>query len=394
MFINLSTCSLKRAARRATRAGLERAGDRRKDGSFMTPNQDYTPKEAKRQSTNAADEALIIDTGSERRYFSSIPHLVDDLGLSPYAVRLYLRIKRRAGEAPHGKCFESTKSLAAGCKMSGAQVSRAKKELASSGLITISTEPSRHGEYPRHVIRIVDIWSLNIQHCQQLKNGAAVSQGNGQSSEPFLPETDRFSQKQDRFSGEIKEEPKKEKPTSLPANASESAPSLPSDRQSFESKEPEQAREGLSGEEGPKPAGDPETGDPSPDRRKKRQPSERELKRDQLQAHFLGKVGVPPPPTTNEAAAKKANKLWWTPLREILDWVDWDADRAASLVSWAVDEMRDAGLTISNPNSILEKARALMGEMNRGAQPGVIKVPAAEMGGGVFLAPDGDGFYC
>lgn len=69
--------------------------------------------------------------------FSMIPHIIDDLGLSVYAYRLYGRILRRAGVLENGICFESTENLAAACKMSTGMVSKAKKELVKEGLITI-----------------------------------------------------------------------------------------------------------------------------------------------------------------------------------------------------------------------------------------------------------------
>lgn len=96
----------------------------------------------------------------ERRYFSMIPNIIDEMELSPYAVRLYLRIKRRASDT--GACFENTGNLAAGCRMSTGAVSKAKKELKKAGLIRIEKEGGPHGFYD--FITVVDIWKKNIEY--------------------------------------------------------------------------------------------------------------------------------------------------------------------------------------------------------------------------------------
>jgi len=107
------------------------------------------------------EKFCITDDGTERKYFLILPNIVDDMGLSPYAFRLYARIKRRAGE--NGLCFENSKHLAEGCNMSAGSVSKAKRELIEAGLITITTIPGRHGEFDHHEIRIRDIWAVNIE---------------------------------------------------------------------------------------------------------------------------------------------------------------------------------------------------------------------------------------
>jgi hypothetical protein len=61
-------------------------------------------------------ENHIVEEVTYRRYFTIIPNMVDDLGLSPYAYRLYGHFRRVAGEA--GECWQSTATLAETCKMS------------------------------------------------------------------------------------------------------------------------------------------------------------------------------------------------------------------------------------------------------------------------------------
>lgn len=106
-------------------------------------------------------ENLVRDASSDKKYFTIIPNIVTELGLSPFAVALYVRLKRRAGEG--GECWENTRNLAEGCKMSAGQVSKAKRELSQAGLITVTTEPGKHGGRPYHVITVNDIWARNAE---------------------------------------------------------------------------------------------------------------------------------------------------------------------------------------------------------------------------------------
>lgn len=103
-------------------------------------------------------DTLIVD--GTRRYFSMVPHLIDDSELTPYAFRLYCRFLRRAGA--NGACWENTRNLAASCKMSIGQVSAAKKELVKANLINIEYMDNPHGgDY--HRITIVDVWGKNVR---------------------------------------------------------------------------------------------------------------------------------------------------------------------------------------------------------------------------------------
>jgi hypothetical protein len=104
----------------------------------------------------------IQEQTPDRRYFTILPNKVDEMGLSPYAVRLYLRLKRRAGE--NRECWENTAHLAEGCCMSKSQVSRTKAELEMAGLIKIETRSLAHGHFPGHIITIIDIWKDNVDY--------------------------------------------------------------------------------------------------------------------------------------------------------------------------------------------------------------------------------------
>lgn len=94
-----------------------------------------------------------------------IPNLIDDMDLSPYAVRLYIRLKRRVKQnkdgSTSGVATDSTKTLAKACKMSPAMVTRAKRELVNAGLIIVTKRKGTHGEWDKDVITILNIWQAN-----------------------------------------------------------------------------------------------------------------------------------------------------------------------------------------------------------------------------------------
>ena len=56
--------------------------------------------------------------------------------------------------------------------------------------------------------------------------------------------------------------------------------------------------------------------------------------------------------------------LWWAPIREICELNDYDLGAAKDTVKTALDRLR--GKTVSDPNSILKTARAVVGERKRG----------------------------
>ena len=111
-----------------------------------------------------------------RDKFTSVPNIIDDMGLSPYAVRLYMRIKRRAGDVG-GACWENTNNLATGCRMSVGSVVKAKKELQKAGLIQIEAKENPHGGKPYHEISVVDIWVLNSKYYPNSSGELASSPG-------------------------------------------------------------------------------------------------------------------------------------------------------------------------------------------------------------------------
>jgi hypothetical protein len=107
---------------------------------------------------------LVIDS-SDRKYFTMIPNLVDDLSLSPFAFRLYCHFKRVAGE--NGQCWQSTRTLAEQCLMSVHAISDAKRELLEQELIEIKALKTPNGGRDYHQVTIIDIWHRNLDHAEE-----------------------------------------------------------------------------------------------------------------------------------------------------------------------------------------------------------------------------------
>lgn len=108
----------------------------------------------------------IVDEGDPRYYWTQIPNIVFDIGLSAYEVLLYCQLKRIAGD--HGKCFKSTRTLAKECGLSPTIIVRTKALLAAprpalrnKPLIRIKEQNNPSGGRDYHEITITDIWKAN-----------------------------------------------------------------------------------------------------------------------------------------------------------------------------------------------------------------------------------------
>lgn len=87
--------------------------------------------------------------------FTMVPNLIDDLGLSLKAHRLYCHMLRVSGADSKG-IDRTAHQLAEACKMSARAVSIAKQELLQHGLIIIHEEANPHGGKSCHIIVMPD----------------------------------------------------------------------------------------------------------------------------------------------------------------------------------------------------------------------------------------------
>lgn len=82
--------------------------------------------------------------------------------------------------------------------------------------------------------------------------------------------------------------------------------------------------------------------------------------RDNLQSHFIQRTHLQPPKYETESQAKAANRLWWSPLKEMYDLCKKDNAATIEAMDTAINELRANGLTISDPNSILKTFRSIV----------------------------------
>lgn len=111
---------------------------------------------------------------SEYRYFVVLPNIIDDLPLSLAAFRLYVHIRRVAGD--NGVCWQSLTTLAQHCGLSRPTVVRAKKELERLGLVKIVPKKRERGGHDLHLITVVNIWEINHAHYSNDGNASETSQ--------------------------------------------------------------------------------------------------------------------------------------------------------------------------------------------------------------------------
>jgi hypothetical protein len=157
------------------------------------------------------DKFLIQDEAPKRKYYTQIPHMIDDADLSPHAVRLYIHLKRIAGD--DGGCWQTTEDLAKSCHMSRPTVIRSKRELKVKGFIIIE-DWSEHLRR-RHKIRIVDIWRENEERYAPVEK--AISRHKDGNNREVLEETQNLTlscpAEQECSAEEILEESQKSTPS-------------------------------------------------------------------------------------------------------------------------------------------------------------------------------------
>ena len=105
-------------------------------------------------------------------FFSMIPHLIDDSGLSASAKALYLHLKRVAGE--DGLCWKTQDQLAEHLGFSPKTVVKAKRDLIEAKVIEVQLE-SFEG-HPRHIIHLLNIWTMNeAKYRQSVSKGTDIN---------------------------------------------------------------------------------------------------------------------------------------------------------------------------------------------------------------------------
>ena len=104
---------------------------------------------------------IVKDEGNLRRYFIQVPNIIDDTDTSVHAFRLYVHLKRVAGD--DGKCWQSVRTLSKACNMSKGTITKARQELEDLELINVLRKDNPHGGRKFIEISIKDIWVENFK---------------------------------------------------------------------------------------------------------------------------------------------------------------------------------------------------------------------------------------
>jgi hypothetical protein len=96
----------------------------------------------------------------DHEYFTMVPNIIFDMGLSVYAQCLYMQLARAQGQ-DKDHCYPSIEYLAKQCGVSKDTIIKAKQELEECSLITVELQRSRKGGFPFNVYHVMDIWDEN-----------------------------------------------------------------------------------------------------------------------------------------------------------------------------------------------------------------------------------------
>ena len=111
---------------------------------------------------------MVTKPEIQDNYFK-MPRIIETLGLSPHAYRLYGHIKSITGE--DGSCWQNGRTLAAACHLSTGYISLAKRELVDKGLILVTKKVAATA--PRDLIKVVGVWHENhaMWHQENFSDG-------------------------------------------------------------------------------------------------------------------------------------------------------------------------------------------------------------------------------
>lgn len=155
----------------------------------------------------------IRDQSRDRRYFTMVPNIVFDLGLSSQAVALYCFYKKIAGE--DGRCVMGVRQIAETMRMGPARLIEARDELVQAGLITKSLDGPKDdfGDLlpgtQRTIVVILDVWRRNVEHFSlSPSNGVFLTRNSPVSNEKQTPVSNEKRKKNAREEEPVKKNEK------------------------------------------------------------------------------------------------------------------------------------------------------------------------------------------
>jgi hypothetical protein len=107
------------------------------------------------------DRTQVEDKSGDRRYFTMIPNMLWEIGLTYHDREMYAFLKRIAGD--HGTCWRSMRTLARESGLSLGQIEKSREILEAAGLITCDKRKRPEGGWSTWHISIVDVWKRNLE---------------------------------------------------------------------------------------------------------------------------------------------------------------------------------------------------------------------------------------
>lgn len=165
----------------------------------------------------------LKDNSQDRKYFTQVCNLVDDLDLSPVAIALYLHYKRWS--AAENRKSPGVKELMKKFKCSDRTIKAAKLELVKHRLIRIKTFDAKLAKADE--VTICDIWERNIKHFQEVKPAPVanerqveekVADPSSESDSPVVEERQPPSSESDTRERNLEKENMKESEGDPPAS--------------------------------------------------------------------------------------------------------------------------------------------------------------------------------
>ena len=112
------------------------------------------------------NQKTLLDESNDRQYFTIIPNILFELGLSAQEIAVYCFIKKVAGEK--GSCFMGVRRICDTLKLSPNNLQKIKENLIQKKLISVEIKKKKEGG--QHITRILDIWPENINYFKQKKS--------------------------------------------------------------------------------------------------------------------------------------------------------------------------------------------------------------------------------
>ena len=117
------------------------------------------------------------DLSSLHYYRTELPNILPQLDMDVYEIATYYIIKMAAGDK--GACFKSNSTLCATLKIGKEKFIEVKKSLERKGLIRITKRKNANGSLMPDLIQIIDLWPLNMQELQKIREENQKKQSGG-----------------------------------------------------------------------------------------------------------------------------------------------------------------------------------------------------------------------